>query len=81
MTQRGWPTDMVTIMGTIPTTTQKTGSHKLVTSTHKAKNAGTGMQAVKVDSSSDQAGSVEILVEELSNTAKEKGITIKFCLV
>ena len=76
MTQRGWPMGIVTIMGTIPTTTQKTGSPKPVTSTDKANNAGTGMKAVEVDSSRDQAGSEEILVEELFNTAKERGVTV-----
>ena len=34
------------------------------------------MKAAKVDSSSDLAGCEEILVEELFNTAKEKGITV-----
>jgi hypothetical protein len=52
MTQRGWTMGMVTIMGTIPTSPQNTGSPtKPITNTHKVNNGGTGMKAVKVDSS------------------------------
>ena len=56
----GWIMGMVSIMGTV----------------HKANNAGTGMKAAKVDSPRDQAGTEEILMEELVNTAKKKGITV-----
>ena len=35
-----------------------------------------GIKATKVDSPRDQAGSEEIMVKELFNTAKEKGITV-----
>ena len=67
---------MVTIVGTVPTTPQKTRSPKPVTCTHKLNNAGTGMKAAKVDSSRDKAGSEEMMVEELFNNEKEKGITV-----
>ena len=68
---------MVTIMGIIPTNHQNTGSPtKPVTSTHKVNNDGTRMKAAKVDSSGDKAGSEEIMVEELFNNEKEKGIHV-----
>ena len=73
MTQRVWPMGIGTIIETIPTITR---SPKPVIYTHYLNNAGNGMKAAKVDSSSDQGGSEEVLVEELIDTAKEKGITV-----
>ena len=74
MTQIGWTMGMVPIMGTIPTSPQKTGNPtRPGTSTHKVDNAGTGMKAAKVDSSRDKAGSGEIMLEELFYNEKERG--------
>ena len=69
---------MVTILGTIPTSPQNTGSAaKPESSKYGATNVGSGLEAAQIDSSSRAlAESEDTRVDELFNNAKEKGLTV-----
>ena len=78
MIHRGLTMGKATIMGTIPTSPQNTGiAAKPETRKYGATNAGSGLEAAQMDTSSRTVSeSEDFRVEELVNTANEKGFNV-----